>query len=513
MLFTLFVDAVMYSIPFSSLVLFLKCGMHQPSAFILGICQAAYSLGVLLGSPMAGWWYTKYGRAMPPTTGLIVVFMVGSLLYTCAVWWWVIAIARFIVGIGDSNQAVARAYIARTTYFEERRTYMGLASGLQALGFVVGPLLGTAGVGIDLHLFGPVYLNAYTAPGFFALPLGIINIILVVWAVKDYRLNIKVIQSPSQSNKKWNQKGYIIACLLWLYMMMNFAVVDTLFAEYVTDAWNWNTTKIGWLLFGPASGTAFLGFVMVEPFTTKWMKSEDRRTVLFADLLCTVAFILWINPWVYPLPGVQLYAGLLIFFVGFPFRFIGMLTWISKTLDGLPGKQPLYMSLLSSVGSTARMLGPLWGGFMYNQHVWKSVKPSSLYVVYTSPLHGEVSPMTPQCDLSRQQLDRTGLYVWIVGLALELIGIVALIGSWHIFASPRCANTSAPPTHPTSTVTTTTPQKDPPTPHSPHSSLWTLRNAVHIEEGEEDEEETLVKPLFDIGKSQKRTYGTLPGQK
>ena len=108
--------------------------------------------------------------------GLLLLFILASFLYGAAFNKWMVLVARFLIGVGDGNVTLCRTYVSMYSTTRERgkfSNYLGLA---MATGNAIGFFFGTMFAGVNLFPDSPFHINVYTAPGYFSVLLGLVNL-------------------------------------------------------------------------------------------------------------------------------------------------------------------------------------------------------------------------------------------------------------------------------------------------------------------------------------------------
>src|SRR5579883_3333745 len=111
------------------------------NAVTVGLLVTIYSLAQFIFTPVLGSLSDRYGRKPIIFTSLLIEAV--SLALSGLAWSLpVLAVARFIGGVGASNIGSAQAVISDVTSPEERARGMGIIGACIGLGFVLGPALG-----------------------------------------------------------------------------------------------------------------------------------------------------------------------------------------------------------------------------------------------------------------------------------------------------------------------------------------------------------------------------------
>lgn len=162
---TVFLDLIGFGIVLPLLPIFSKD--LGASGWMIGLISASFSAMQFFFAPAWGRLSDRIGRrpvmlaSLAASTLSYAVFALGCGIPNHAVALTVLLLSRVLAGICGANITVAQAYIADITPPEARSKRMGLIGMAFGLGFICGPALG----GVSLHWFG------MTGPGWVAAAL------------------------------------------------------------------------------------------------------------------------------------------------------------------------------------------------------------------------------------------------------------------------------------------------------------------------------------------------------
>ncbi len=171
-----------------------KEGMDESSKQqFLSYVVAIYSVGQFIGSLFFGFWSNRRRTIEPLLVSLL--FLIGANLYygfaqdfaESLVFprQWHVFIARFFVGFGAGNVAVARAFVSEGSTMETRNMAMTITGAAQGMGFVLGPAVGFALTLMGDYHLGPIAINGYTTAGFVSALFSLVNLILIPIMFRD----------------------------------------------------------------------------------------------------------------------------------------------------------------------------------------------------------------------------------------------------------------------------------------------------------------------------------------
>ena len=168
-------------------------------ATLSGILMASYSLAQFIFAPILGRLSDRYGRKK-----ILFLSVAGNVL-SYAIWaisnsYGLFLISRLISGMTGGNISVAQSYLADVTSKEERGKAMGMIGALFGIGFILGPFIGGVLSSVDITKWsiGMIIFNHFSAIGIFCAFLSIINLILIVFLLKES------LQHPKEEGNKHN---------------------------------------------------------------------------------------------------------------------------------------------------------------------------------------------------------------------------------------------------------------------------------------------------------------------
>jgi DHA1 family multidrug resistance protein-like MFS transporter len=333
----------------------------------LGWLMATYSLMQLICAPIWGIASDRYGRKP--------ILAVGVLGYTITLFMFGIAqnfimmfIARSLSGIlSSATQPTAMAYIGDNTPQKEKGKGMGQLGAMAGIGVVLGPLMG-----------GLLSKDSLSLPFFVGSGLAFIALLLVIFLLPESKpttpltddlplQNEPVFTPESAPNSPRILDIYLrvflspVGILLLLIFIMSFGMTNFqgMIGLYVVDKLNFNTTQVGslWMVMG-----AMLIIVQGALVGVLTEKFGDLKLIKAGLLGGAVGFILVAFAWNYV---TSLLA------MGF---FIFALALISPALNSYISNfagehQGTVMGLNSAFTSLGKVLGPLWGGYIYDINI------------------------------------------------------------------------------------------------------------------------------------------------
>lgn len=330
---------------------------------VIGLLVGIYSLMQFIFTPVWGSLSDIYGRKPILVMSLagnvisyILMFLVFSGVFPSV---YLLALSRAFAGIFSANLSAAQAVISDITPPEDRSKGMGILGAAFGLGFVFGPAMGGIlsqhfGYGLPIAMSGIFSLIALT------LALTILKESLPEDIRKQNKRDFKGVTIVNLrgvrdvlSNKKVGV--YVIIFFFITFSFANIYGTFLLFAER-TDTLSLNQQEVGFLL-------SFLGIIgaIVQATLIKTFKAKigEERSILLGNFL--VIFGLALIPFAPGVPALLVVMTVLGFGNGLNNPMLMGLISTSVNRD----EQGSVLGINQSLGSLARFLGPVWGGFIY----------------------------------------------------------------------------------------------------------------------------------------------------
>lgn len=324
-------------------------------AITIGLLSAAYSLFQLLAAPILGELSDKVGRR-PVLIFSLIGTTISFFLLGVANTILVLFISRIVDGISGGNISTAQAYIADITSKENRTQGMGMMMAAFSLGFILGPALG-----------GVLSEYGYALPAYVAAAVSLIATLLTIFFLPE-SLDLKKIASlPARKAKKFfslrdfydalTHPTVGIMLTITFMVMFAFSIMQGTFALFSEHALHLTVKDIGYIF-------AFLGLigVIIQIFLLKRITSwlTEKKAVVVAIVLMALSLILLAFANSMPM----LYVAVSLLAMGNSISGPILSGIISKlTPDDEQGN---IMGTSQSVGSFARLLGPLVGTSIYS---------------------------------------------------------------------------------------------------------------------------------------------------
>jgi DHA1 family tetracycline resistance protein-like MFS transporter len=343
---TVFIDLIGFGIVIPILPLYAEHFHASPVA--IGWLTGIYSGMQIIFTPILGKLSDRLGRR-PVLFVSIVGTAIGFALMGLARGLPLLFAARILAGITGGNIAIPQAYIADVTAPEKRSRAMGLIGAAFGLGFTFGPLIG-----------GLMSRISYSAPFYFSAGLAVINAALVYLILPESLSREQRARPHEQASivevfRHGRGAMFAIVIATYFFLIVGFSIMTTLFALFTEKKFGYDAQANGYL-FG------FVGIVsvivqggLIGRLIKMFGEVALARTGM---ILTTISLVL--------LPMSNGLAFLLLVCAGLS----AGSGFASPPLSGLASQmveaswQGRALGVMQSAGSSARLLGPLLGGWL-----------------------------------------------------------------------------------------------------------------------------------------------------
>jgi multidrug resistance protein len=359
---TVFIDLLGFGLIIPMLPFYAKD--FGASEFLVGLLFASYSLMQFLFAPVWGRISDAVGRRpiiLISLFGTSLAFTIFGLAHTLVI----LFVGRILAGMFGAVITTAYAFIADVTTPKNRAQGMGMVGAAFGLGFIFGPAVG----GIMTDAFG------LAAPAFGAAGLAFANLVLAWFTLPEtYPAAARAkgadhrVRRTLSMNRLWEALHHpAVGALLLLYFFITlaFANLEATYALLTEDLLGWGAPENGWAF-------TYIGIVMVvvqggliRPLSHRF---GEHRLIVAGTLLLVPG--LGLLPFSGSAPILLVLTGALALGNGLNSPSLGSL--ISRGVG--EDEQGGMMGIMQSMGSLARVLGPLWGGYTFGR-----IGPSAPY--------------------------------------------------------------------------------------------------------------------------------------
>jgi MFS family permease len=247
---------------------------------MIGAITASYSVAQLMAAPLWGAVSDRYGRRPALLAGLLAS-AVAFAIFGFADSLWLLFFMRIIQGAGGGTTGVAQAYVADTVAPEHRAQALGWLSSATAVGFMLGPVLGS---------FATSWGTA--APGLMASGLCLLNVAFA-WKWLPESKPPRGVDEVHTPRPIWHATWQVIrhpsgpvSRLTWIYAagMLGFSAMTSVLALYLDLEFGVTEKTIGWVFFYVATLSLVMRSILLGPIVRRIGEAGAIRvgTVLLA---------------------------------------------------------------------------------------------------------------------------------------------------------------------------------------------------------------------------------------
>jgi len=349
---TVFADMVGFTMVLPLLPFYAtRCGA-SPS--VVGLLVAAYAFAQFATAPFWGRASDRWGRRPMILFGLMASAMAYA-LFGLADALWLLFASRLVQGMGGGINGVVQAYVADAVEPEERAKALGWLTAATSAGVMIGPAMGSLATNLSRE-----------APGFLAAALCILNVLSAwYWLPEPPRESVPAGAAPRRSLRSTfvdvlRHPTSPVPSLIWIYAfgMMAFMAMNGVLGLYLKDTFAVTEKNIGFFFAYVGGISLIMRAVMLGPAVRRF--GEVGVTRLGAlSLVVGLACI----PLARHLPGLALVV--LFVPVGTALLFPATTALVSRRSPR--GETGQVLGVQQSFGSIARMVGPMWSGFVFQE--------------------------------------------------------------------------------------------------------------------------------------------------
>ena len=347
---TIFIDITGFGMIIPLLPFYAETFYAGPAA--LGVLVASFSIMQFIFSPILGRLSDNVGRR-PVLLLSILTSSASFVIFALANSFLMLLLSRIIAGMATES-AVAQAYIADITSEKERATGIGRVGAAFGAGFIIGPAIG-----------GFLSVYGFSAPGFAAFALALLNFIFVFLFLPEPTRPIH-----HGTRVKSNESGGYLRGLLdslkkpltgavlviFFVITLAFSTIPVISPLLAKSFFGFEEIEMSYVF-------VYIGFIQIvlQGFLIGILVKSvgEEKLIAFGSLLMMTGMFLM------PLiPNVTIFL-ISITMIAFSIGTINTMipSFISKRTPA--DEQGGMLGIAQSVGSIARVLGPLIGGFVF----------------------------------------------------------------------------------------------------------------------------------------------------
>jgi len=346
---TVFIDLVGFGIVLPLLPYYAES--FKASSLMIGMLSTSYSLMQFLFTPIWGRLSDRYGRR-PMILLSLGGSCIGFLIFGLAGTLTSLFIGRMVAGIAGAIIPTTNAYIADVTTPEGRAKGMGMVGAAFGLGFILGPAIG--------GLLAPY---GYDKPVLLASAMAGLNLVFAWFKLPEsltdenrHRAQSRRFDLKTLGNALSHPR---IAPLLVMYLVVVFAFsnMEATFGLLNEHRYGLSARQTGYLF----TLIGFLMSVMQGVLLGRLVRRLGEKRLIMLGTFSMI-FGLGLMPFTPNIPVYCLILTLVSFGAGINNPSITALISKSSGVDEQGG----IMGIAQSVASLGRILGPTWGGYVFD---------------------------------------------------------------------------------------------------------------------------------------------------
>lgn len=344
------------------------------TAFIASLLGAAYSLMQFLFVPVWGRLSDRVGRrpVLVWSVGASALGMAGlglAIGFGNSIFW--LFFARIFSGIATANLGTASAYIADVTKPEDRARGMGFIGMAFGIGFIVGPAVG--GILSKYTIHG--HTGAYAC--FLAAALSTVNFVWVLLGLPEsLPAEKRALKKPRSlrpldivaAREVLQNKDIARAILVNFLIVVSFTNLDQTFVLFNKDVFHLDQSATGKLFALIGVVAAVAQGAVIRPLTKRYALPPLITVGVVVQVIAFACIAISPN-----VGKTLLYVACAILALGNGITQPTVSGYISK--QAAATDQGSVLGTSQSLASLARVIGPAFGGFVYD-----ATGPRSPYV-------------------------------------------------------------------------------------------------------------------------------------
>ncbi len=373
---------------------------------VVTLILSAFSLAQLLSAPFWGRFSDRYGRRPALLVGLgssAVAFALFGLAHSI----WMLFLFRLIQGAGGGTTGVVQAYVSDSVPPEKRAEALGWISAATNAGVMVGPALGSLAA---KHI-------GWSGPGFVAAVLCTLNVLSAwKWLPESKRdeapREATAPAAPRQPLLKsigrvLSDPGSPVSLLIWIYAVGMFAFMgmNGVLALYLGKVYGVTKETIGYFYSYIGAIGIVMRAVLLGPTVRRFGEVGVTRmgslSLVLGLALIPVPALLDLTR---PERLVTLALIVVLVPVGTALLFPATTALVSRR--GARSEMGQTMGVQQAFGSTARVVGPIFAGWLYELNIKAPFWAAAAVMLATSFLTSRLTEEEPARVAAEPAADR-----------------------------------------------------------------------------------------------------------
>jgi multidrug resistance protein len=362
---------------------------------VVTLILSAFSLAQLLSAPFWGRFSDRYGRRPALLVGL-ASSAVAFALFGLARSIWLLFLFRLLQGAGGGTTGVVQAYVSDSVPPEKRAEALGWISAATNAGVMIGPALGSLAA---KHL-------GWSGPGFVAAVLCTLNV-LSAWKWLPESKREEAPHEPAAPARKrqplrksvirvLSDPGSPVSLLIWIYAvgMLAFMGMNGVLALYLGKVYGVTKETIGYFYSYIGAIGIVMRAVLLGPTVRRFGEIGVTR---MGSLSLVLGLALIPVPALLDLTRMERFGLLALIVmlvpVGTALLFPATTALVSRR--GARAEMGQTMGVQQAFGSTARVVGPICAGWLYELNIRAPFWAAAAVMLATSFLTSRLTQDEP----------------------------------------------------------------------------------------------------------------------
>lgn len=363
---------------------------------VVTMIVSAFSFAQLLSAPFWGRFSDRYGRRPALLVGLgssAVAFALFGLANSI----FLLFLFRLLQGAGGGTTGVVQAYVSDSVPPEKRAEALGWISAATNAGVMIGPALGSLAA---KHL-------GWSGPGFVAAIFCTLNV-LSAWKWLPESKREEAPHAPTAPATKrepllrsvfkvLSDPGSPVSLLIWIYAvgMLAFMGMNGVLALYLGKVYGVTKETIGYFYSYIGAIGIVMRAVLLGPTVRRFGEVGVTR---MGSLSLVLGLALIPVPALLDLTRMERFAALalivLLVPVGTALLFPATTALVSRR--GARAQMGQTMGVQQAFGSTARVVGPICAGWLYELNIKAPFWAAAAVMLATSFLTSRLTQVEPE---------------------------------------------------------------------------------------------------------------------
>lgn len=349
------------------------------SGFVVGLLVSSFAIAQLASAPMWGRFSDHYGRRPALLIGLTASAL-AYVIFAYADSLWLLFASRLVQGAGGGTVSVIQAYVADALKPEQRAKGLGWLSAATNAGVALGPVLGSASLGMGKH-----------APGLLAAALCMVNVLFAAKFLVESRDMAEARAHKPHKGRSREAVAHVITHsneaaprLIWIYAIGigAFQGMNAVLALFLAARFGVTAKTIGFFYMYVGVISVITRALILGPAVDRFGEATLSRVgqILLAIGLGVLGFT---HPLSDPqamaqrlggflplsavslLPYVPLGLAIALIPLGTAFTFPCVTALLSRVIPS--NERGLYMGVQQTFGGGARVVFPILAGWAFDR--------------------------------------------------------------------------------------------------------------------------------------------------